>query len=415
MFIRRYFNLLKDPVWSKILTLTVALTFIMLADALISYWAPNLIQDALKDPVKMGLIISFQSVIGFGADLIFPNLLKNATVKKLVIFAILCSFLTLISLVSAIYKPIVLIFLLSMALWGIYYEFMTFANHQFVADAVPTPLRSGAWGVIGIFKNFAYFLGPLLGAWMLLNGNLPIAISIFVLLVVGFVIISISGKSHDSQLDINFTQINLWQEIKHWRTLFTHVWPLLLISLILGCIDAAFWTTGAVWTEHLAKQSYWGGLFLPLYAFPSLFMGFLVAKWKISKGKKRMAAKFMILAGAALYCLAFNSSIYWQLAMVLISGIMLAIVYPLVEAVYSDIVARMGKVKKHMIGLTGSVVNISYIFWPIISGYLAKKVGERMTFSIIGIATVVVATILFFTIPKKLKVPQKEIKTWEND
>lgn len=134
MFIRRYFRLLKDPVWSKVLTLSLALSFIMLADALVSFWAPNLLESSLNSAVLMGIVIGFQSVIGFLADLVFPNLLKNVTVRRLVILAVMTSAMTVFTLVGAAYKPLVLIFLLSMGFWGVYYELEGFACYEFMAN-----------------------------------------------------------------------------------------------------------------------------------------------------------------------------------------------------------------------------------------------------------------------------------------
>jgi MFS family permease len=413
MFIRRYFRLLKDPVWSKVLTLSLALSFVMLADALISFWAPNLLETSLNSSILMGVVIGFQSVIGFLADLVFPNLLKNVTVRRLVILAIMTSAMTILALVGASIKPLVLIFLVSMGLWGVYYEFEGFACFEFMANTVPLTIRTGAWGVMGIFRNLAYFLGPLLGAWILVFGNLPLAGVALSLLFIGLIIILVSGKSHDRKLTIDVRRVNLVQELIHWRTLIVHVWPVIVMSLLLGFIDATFWTTGAVLTENLSKGNPLGALFLPLYSFPSLFMGLVVAKWGIYKGKKKTAGKFLIGAGLVLMLLLVSHNLYWQLLMVLISGILLSITYPLIEGVYTDINARLGREKTHMIGLTSSVINLSYIIWPVIAGLITDRLGVGATFAITGGLVAFVSFILLFVTPKKLLLPQKEIKTWE--
>lgn len=187
----------------------------------------------------------------------------------------------------------------------------------------------------------------------------------------------------------------------------------MVISLVLGFIDSTFWTTGAVWTEKLAKINYLGGLFLPFYQLPAIFLGVIVAGWGIYRGKKILTEKLMIIAGLFLAALALNSSIYWQLAMVFLSSVALAVCYPLLEGVYTDIVSRMGKEKNDMIGLTSSVANVSYIVWPPIVGIIAGFVGERLTFSIVGGLVVAVSAILLFVTPKKLRLPQTEIKSWE--
>ena len=194
---------------------------------------------------------------------------------------------------------------------------------------------------------------------------------------------------------------------------FLRVWPMVILSLFLGFIDATYWTTGAVLSAHLAQQSFWGGLFLPLYALPSLFMGFVIARWGIYSGKKKMSEKFLLVSGLFLAAIGFSNAIFWQLAMVFLSSIMLAIVYPLTDGVYSDIVARMGRERKHLIGLTSSVINLSYIIAPVVVGYSAAKLGERMTFSALGGVTILIAIFLLIVTPRKLKLPQEEIKTWD--
>lgn len=411
--LQRYFKIFKDPVWLRVITLSLTLFFVMLADALISFWAPNLIQDKLGSAVLMGMIISFQSVVGLGADIIFPQILRMVTVKKFVLLAIVASIATSLALLSSAARPFIAIFLLAMALWGVYYEFLAFGSHQFVADVIPLKERPGAWGILGVFKNLAYFLGPMLGAWILIYGEKTPAYLAILLALVALIVLFVSGKTHDRPMTIDISQVNLVAEIKHWLTLFVHVWPMIILSLFLGFIDATFWTIGAVLTERLARENFWGSLFLPMYALPSLFMGFVVAKWGIYTGKKRLAEIFLFIAGLFLLFIGAVNSIFWQLGMVFLSSAALSITYPLVDGVYSDIVARLGRERKHMIGLTSSVTNLSYIVWPIIAGFLAVRIGEKMVFTVMGGLTLIVAVFLLLTTPRKLKLPEIEIKTWE--
>jgi MFS family permease len=282
-----------------------------------------------------------------------------------------------------------------------------------MANAVPLTVRTGAWGVVGIFRNLAYFLGPLLGAWILVFGDLPLAGVALSLLFIGLIIILVSGKSHDRPLSIDVKKINLLQELIYWRALIVRVWPVVIMSLLLGFIDATFWTTGAVLTENLSKVNALGALFLPLYSLPSLFMGLVVVRWGIYKGKKKLAGKFLVVAGLALTLLLVWNNLYWQLLIVLITGVLLSITYPLIEGVYTDINARLGREKTHMIGLTSSVINISYIIWPIIAGLITDNWGTGATFAITGALVAVTSFILLFVTPKKLLLPQKEIRTWK--
>ncbi len=396
--------------WPKIILVSISLFFVSLADAIISFWAPNLVQTSLGNSVAMGFVISFQSVIGFGADIIFPNLLKKTRVRRLIFLAIFTCFLTVMTLVGATYKPIVLLFLIAMTFWGLYYEFIAFAQYQFVADTVPSVTRTSAWGVMGIFKNFAYFIGPLVAVVLLTQNSWLLVFSILPFLFVSLMVAARLPVKSDDQTQVY--KVNIYLEIKHWLRLSHAVWPLIVISLFLGFIDACFWTTGAVMTLKLMQQNILGGLFLPLYSLPPLFVGLIIAKLGIFKGKKKIAEIFLLLSGFVLLALPLKSDLYWQLAIVFIVSTLLSICYPFVEGVYSDIDARLKDEKKHMIGLTSSVVNLSYIFWPIVAGFVAGTWGGEMAFSVTGMVTVIAASILLVTTPRKLRLPQKEIHQW---
>jgi len=410
---RRSLALLGDKVWSKVILFSLTLFLIRIADAVISFWAPNQIQSSLGSSTWMGIIISFQSVVGFGADLIFPSLLRTTKTKRLIFWAIIMSALTSFFLAASVIQPFIAIFLITMTLWGIYYEFVAFANYQFMGSVVPPHMRSAAWGVAGTFMNMAYFLGPLLATAVLLKSYILAEGLILIFLVAALLLLSIFKGPHDVAPKIDIKDVNPWVELKHWLALSKHIWPAMVISLLLGFIDSTFWTTGAIWTEKLAKINYLGGLFLPFYQLPAIFLGVVIAGWGIYKGKKILTEKFLIVAGIFLIGLAVSNTIYWQLSMVLLSSAALSICYPLLDGVYTDIVARMGKEKKDLIGLTSSVVNVSYVVWPPVVGVVAGLIGERLTFSFVGGLVVVVAVILLFVTPKKLRLPQTEIKTWE--
>ncbi|MGA2910964.1 MAG: MFS transporter [Candidatus Microgenomates bacterium] len=412
-FFRRHFAFTKDVVWSKVILYCFTIFFIRLADAIISFWAPNQIQSVLASPVVMGLIISFQSVVGFAADLVFPKMLRTTKTRRLIFLSIILSALTSFFLVASVFKPFVLIFLVTMALWGIYYELAVFGSYQFMGSVVPPQMRSGAWAIAGMFINLAYFLGPLIAAYLLIRGYFNLELVILLCLIIAFIIFTLTKSSHDAPTQIDLKEVNPWVELKHWLTLSKHIWPAIILSLLLGIIDSTFWTTGAVWSEKLASVNLLGGLFLPLYQFPSIFLGVFIASWGIYKGKKILSEKILILAGLFLIGLALSGTIAWQLTMVLLSSIALAVCYPLVDGVYTDIVARMGKERKEMIGLISSITNVAYVIWPPVAGYIALIVGERLTFSIVGGLVVVVAIILIFLTPKKLRLPQKEMEKWD--
>jgi len=403
----------ENLVWNRLLTFSLILFFLRLSDSIIAFWAPNQIQNSLQNPVIMGAIISFQSIVGFSADLIFPRIFKTVRTRRLIFWAILVSALTSFFLSASTFKPLLAIFIATMTLWGIYYELVNFANFQFMGTVVPSQMRAAAWGFTGIFVNLAYFLGPFIAAELLSNGILITQGTIIIFLVAALVLLTLNKNRHDVPTAVDFFHVNPWAELRHWLTLSRTVWPALAIGLVLGFIDATFYTVGAVWTEKLTLVNPWGVWFLPLYLLPSICLGIPLSRWNISNGKKKLAEKFLGLSGIFFIAIAFSSSVSWQLAIVCLASSALAVCYPLLQGVYTDILTRMGSEKKDMIGLTGSVMNLSYIIWPVFAGLISSRVGERLTFSWLGVIVLTFSIILLFVTPRKLKLPQTEIKTWE--
>lgn len=410
---RSYWVSLKTTAWPKVISLAMTLLFVFLADAILSYWVPNYLNRIYQDSAKAGLVMAVSSIIGLGADLILPQIIRGITVRRLVFWGIVTSALFSIFLLGATVTPLLIISLSAMAIWGIYYELLGFAQQQFVADATPIRFHPAAWGILGVFKSLAYFLGPIIAGGLMIHGErTPLFLALGFALV-SFIHLTFQKGQPQKVLSVDTTQVSLWREFEHWKVLLVHVWPVVAMSVVMGLIDAFFWTIGAIWTEKLLQVNALGGMFLSVYILPSMFMGFVVAKWGIYQGKKKMAIICFALSGAFMALIGVSANVYWQILTVLVSSILLSVVYPLVEGVYSDIVGRMGRERHHMIGLSNSTSSLAYIVGPPLSGVIAGWVGERQAFAVMGLVVVAVSVVLFLTTPRKLRLPQEAIKGWD--
>lgn len=344
-------------------------------------------------------------------DLLFAQLIKNATVKKMMLVPIMGASLFACLLLLARQWPILLILILGMVVWGIYYEFFGFAAQQYVVEVAPPHGRAGAWGIVEMVKCTAYMFGPLVGARLVLRGDSFLLWGVIVTLVLAYLVIlmvNIPAKP----VVVEIREIDLRTEIGHWRVLIEHMWPILILSVTMGIMDAFFWTSGAVLTDKLATQSPLGGYFLSVYMLPSLFTGALLSKLNIVEGKKRKAMILLGISGLFLTGLTLFQSIYWYLGVVFVSSTVAALAWPIIDAVYSDLLARMGRERKHMIGLNNSTMSLAYVIGPSLSGALAYFFGEAMSLSIWGGVIAFVSLLLLVVTPRKLKLPQSEIQHW---
>lgn len=411
------FGLFRDSMWTRVLTISVILFFVYLGDAILSDWVPSFMQVTLGGSLLMGIVFSFSSVVGFASDLIFPQLLRKYRARRLFLLAMGASLVFSGVLMWTTSWSWIVLFLLAMAVWGVYYELLWFGSTQFVADNVPVESRSGVWGMISVFKSLAYFLGPIFGSWLAISrGNLPVIVTAASSVCVGYIVWTLTSRKEKNAELVNepMEKFDIKEEIGYWRVLFAHVWPVLLISLTMGLIDATYWTTGTVLSDNMAKHGILGGMFLPAYMLAPIFMGLVLAKLGIYKGKKKIAEVFLLISGVFLACLGIGENIYLMLSLSLLVGISLSITWPMVDAVYSDILARMGKERKHMVGLSSSTMSLAYIIGPILAGVIASVVGERLTFVVMGFLAIVVATVLFFVTPRKIRLPQIEMAEWKD-
>lgn len=399
--------------WKRVIAFLIILFFVLLSDAVLSDWVPGYLQNVLGSPFKMGLMMALSSVVGFGMDLIFPQLLRSSGVRKLAGGALLGALIFLVSMLSSTWWSYLLILVMGMAAWGIYYELDSFMTQQFVAGVAPSHERSSVWGVVGVVRNAAYFLGPIVGGYVVYYGDRVVVLGSMAVLLFAYLLFLMIRLPTEREIDHHEVSINLKEEIGHWYILGMRVWPILITSFVVGLIDATFWTSGTVLTDRLAENSMFGGWFLSAYMFPFLFAGLLVARWGVDVGKKRWAARFLLIGALSLMLVGFVKSVFLLLLVVAVAGLFIAMAFPLIDSVYTDLVARARKGRKHIMGMSSATFSLAYVVGPILSGFISGKLGEEMTFTMVGLAVCVVAIVLLVVTPKKLKLPQDELQSWE--
>lgn len=64
----------------------------------------------------------------------------------------------------------VAVFILAMAVWGVYFELMVFAESYFIEAAIPAKHHALACGVLNSFKSLSFLLAPLFVPYLIDQG-----------------------------------------------------------------------------------------------------------------------------------------------------------------------------------------------------------------------------------------------------
>ena len=402
-----------NTTWMRIFLFTFPLFLFAFSDSLISFYAPVVIQETVGSSFWMGVIMSFSSFVGLTTDFIFPQILKDITTKRLLVLAGIISSVFYFLLLIATIRPFIILFLLGMGLWGIYYEFLAFSKQRFISTQIPRPLHSGATAFVFVFKGLSYTVGPILASFLLDNGHQLLLLVAIAISLTGLFFSLLMSKKQQMLSRPEAMHLHLGVELSHWAKLFKAVWPMMIIFLLIGLVDAVFWTSGIVLSNNLGKEDVLGKFIVPLYVMPSMLAGTMIARWHPSDKKKKYGTIFFIVSAVFLSLIGFTYNIKLVLLLVGISSVFSSLAYPLIDAVFSDFTQRMGKERFHLIGLTNSAGSIAYIVGPILSGLIASFVGEQMTFSVIGIFVLLVSLFILFITPRKILLPQGDIKNWD--
>ena len=404
---------LSDPMWRQVSVFLLVMFFVFLADSMLSDFVPGFIQNVLGSPLKMGLVMSTSSMAGFVLDLLFARVLRNLNVGKMVILSFVGCVMFVGLLILATFWPWVPIIVMAMLMWGLYYEFFGFSSQKFVVGIAAPQQRTAVWAVIETLRAIAYALGPIGLAWAITMGEVASLLLVLAILCAGFLIFSLIKTTYKTERLVEHQQITMWHELKHWRVLFVHIWPMVILGVTLAMIDAVYWTTGTLVNDALAKENPLGGLFMTVYMLSAVAVGVVFGRREVKKGKKKLAELLTLASGVVLISITLIQAWWWYLIVVFVSSVLSALAWPLIDAVYTDLLARMGRENIHMIGLKNSSNSIAYMIGPVLAGAMATIAGELPSFRYLGWFLIVVSSLLLIFTPKRLKLPQTEIQSWE--
>lgn len=367
--------------------------------------------------------MALSSVAGIFCDLIFPHLFQPSSWKKQLILTIMLAvFFPFFTYLGEKWQ-VVAFFALAGIIWGIYYELYFFAQQNFVVLQVPRAEYSRFWSLISVCATLAFTIGPIVAAQLILQPFSIFSYYIFfqglALLIIYFLSVVKTPPHPEAKSDASL--LTFFQEMKSWRILLPRIYPAVIVGVLIKSIDAAFWTIGALYGYHLfTTQIVIGGIVLDqsyswlpliLYQVPLFFASLLLMKLGIQHRKKRLSEMLLVVSGLFLSGLMLTTNVLLILPLIFLSGLALALAFPLNQAVYSDLIKRAQGFEEDVVGLAQANTSIAYIIAPLVAGYLADRVGYGMAFGLLGFFTMIVTLILLLVTPRKLHLPQAEMQT----
>lgn len=396
---------------SKILSVSLVFFVVALSDSVMAFWIPGFMQNTTGSALLMGIIMGFSSVVGVASDVLLPRYIKNTSLRRIFLFAIFTCILFSVVMFASTYLPFVLLFLLGVALWGVYFELLSFARHIFIAGATTHKYHTAGAALLGVFISLAYTVGPLIAGILLKNGDRSvligaISLSFIAIALAVFLLPGKKGEAEDGGGD------NITKEIRHYGELIGYVWPVVVAGFLFGIIDAVFWTSGTVLSEQMAQNSPLGSFVVPAYMFPSIFMGLVLVKLRIYEHKKKLSEIALFLAGTMLVMLSLTSNAFTTIIIILASSVFFSISRPLMDGVNADFNERMGRRQSFNIGLTNASFSMAYIIGPVLSGLFSTLFGERSAIALVGLFVAAVSFVLIITTPRKIRLPESKIVEW---
>jgi MFS family permease len=377
-----------------------------------SYITPVILENNLKNPFYVGVILSISSFIGIFFDLYVSEKFGNKSYKFFIFWTILIAGLFPLSFM--LLPRMTFFFILSMVIWSVYYELRGYSKFNFVHAVADVKNHTKAFSITNTFQWIAYMIGPLIAVY-LLNKSESTAFTVCLVFIsiaawLYLVFAKISNKKAQNSVKLHGSK-PIKVELRLLKLLTRTTAPILAFTVAVVLLDVTFWSTGILFAEELRNKQELGYLFMTVYGAPALFVGLIAPKFVGKYGKKKIAFLLGILAGLSLGLVGIADNIILILLAAFISSAVSGIVIILTDAVLEDYVARLKSSANELISINQIAINLAYAIGPIILGFISKEISYNATFVFSGMVLIIISLLALLITPRKIKMPQKSIAT----
>ena len=382
----------------------------------ISYMTPLIISERGFSVTMMGIIIGTSSIAGAIFDFIACRIFTNIYYKR--IFLIMLSLCLIYPFLLSQANTFIL-FLLTMSIWGVYYDLKNIGNFDFISRQVEKEDNVSSFGLVQIFQSVGLLIAPLITGFLLADGfnYQPLAMAwIFLVIAFSFFLILYFLKDkHAPHPERTYrgrkkTWLGL---ILIWGDLGKILLPVLILTFMLNFIDAFFWTVGPLFAESLESMKRFAGLFMTAYSLPALLVGWIIGGLAKKHGKKKTAFAALFIGSIFLTGIYFITLPALLIFMVFGASFFISMAWPAIQGAYADYISETPSHEKEIAGLQDFFTNIGYVLGPMSAGFIADNLGGQGAFSFLGVIGMGVAAILFLVTPRKTNV-NKELRELKN-
>jgi len=388
--------------------LALMILFWAVYDGIITFITPLIMTESGLSGIQMGIIIGTSSISGAIFDFIACRIFKNMIFRRMFLIMFVLCFLYPLLLFNA---NSFWLYLIAMAIWGIYYDLKNFGELDFVARHIAPKEHSSSFGVLQVFKSLGYLIAPILAGlaigqamnwkpFLISWGSLVVSIIFFI----GLLFLTQKYKNKIENPNKPYKKIGLFREINLWKKIGKTILPLLILTLLLNFIEAFFWTIGPLFAESFNGTNQFSGFFMAAYSLPFIFIGWFVGSITKKYGKKRTAFVGLLIGSSILATIFMFKNFLPTVALVFVSSIFISLSSPSINGAYADYIEETKSADKEIEGLQDFFTNLGFIIGPIMAGGLFDLIGGSAAFSVLGILGAIAAIILIIVTPKHIKV-----------
>ncbi len=387
---------------------SVAITFFFfrIFDGILNYAVPLLVTEQGYSKTEMGFVVGSSSLAGAIFDVLLAKIFKKTSYRKLFLFVFVAASAYIFLLFNATHLSI---FILAMAMWGLYFDLMNFGTFNFIATTTKETEHTSSFGVISVFVNLGYLLAPIISGMVILDrvGDKTFILALMFLAMSFVCFLTIPKIKPKATIIVK--KKSILSELKSWGSLSTYLTPVLIMTFTLNMTDAFFWTIGPIISESISNIHPFGGFFLTLYSLPALLVGWFVGRITNRYGKKKTAVIAIFAGSAVLSTVSFVGLSPILLVIVFVSSLLSSIAWPALNGAYADYIAEAPRHEPEIEGVSDFTYNAAYVVGPILAGFLSDQIGDINTIAFTGVFGMVAALVLFKITPKHIHVPKNVI------